>query len=630
MTSRLQRLEHGIARLTRRAQQLQVLSRKYWLVRRLLFVAGLLLTLLIWQYAGGSKGLLVLAVFVFIFVIVALYHNRVREGITRNGLMLEIKKTQVARLKLDWQQLPDTDPSMPLPGHPFEADIDVTGEKSLHRLLDTSVTNEGSQRLKSWLLNNAPESEVISQRQAIVRELQKLSIFRDKLHLYAAIASRDSTPQLLAQHKASRPVKWDSHTLVSWIDHAIASDSLGPTVLLLIGLSFLNISLIVLAALNLIPHVWPIAFVLYVGVMIIRQARTATAWGEVQDLEKALRRFGAVFRYLETRRYGSHSKLAQVCAPFFDSQNSPSAELRRIERIAGALGLRTNGLLWLLVHAVVPWDFIFTYRLEQLKREVSHLLHGWLDAWYELEALNSLSNFAWLNPQSVFPQLISNTNKFAARGLGHPLINSEHRICNDFELNEQRRIVILTGSNMAGKSTFLRTMGLNLRLAYAGAPVNANSLQTSLFQLFTCIKVSDSVQDGLSYFYAEVKRLKLLLSAVENEEHLPLLFLIDEIFRGTNNRERHIGSHAFIRALASQPNALGLIATHDLELTKLEGEIPGITNFHFREEVGDGRMVFDYQLHAGPCPTTNALKIMQIEGLPVEVNEIEDSDQIRR
>ena len=171
---------------------------------------------------------------------------------------------------------------------------------------------------------------------------------------------------------------------------------------------------------------------------------------------------------------------------------------------------------------------------------------------------------------------------------------------------------------MAGKSTFLRTVGLNLRLAYAGAPVNADRLQLSLFRLFTCIKVSDSVQDGLSYFYAEVKRLRLLLSAVQKKDDIPILFLIDEIFRGTNNRERHIGSHAFIRALSTEGNALGLIATHDLELTKLAEEIPGIANYHFREEIGDGRMVFDYLLRDGPCPTTNALTIMSIEGLPVE------------
>jgi DNA mismatch repair ATPase MutS len=291
--------------------------------------------------------------------------------------------------------------------------------------------------------------------------------------------------------------------------------------------------------------------------------------------------------------------------------------LKRLERLAAALGLRTNALLWFVVNALVPWDFYFTHRLNLLKVELAELLPKWLDAWYELEALNSLANFAYLNPAYVFPQVSDGSAILAARALGHPLLKPESRVCNDFRLDDQTEIAILTGSNMAGKSTFLRTVGVNLCLAYAGAPVNAERLQVSLFRVFTCIKVSDSVQDGLSYFYAEVKRLKALLSAAEQKDAPPLMFLIDEIFRGTNSRERLIGARAFIRALSQLP-AVGLIATHDLELVKLPDEIAGVTNFHFREEVRDGKMVFDYQLRPGPCPTTNALHIMRLEGLPVD------------
>jgi DNA mismatch repair ATPase MutS len=353
--------------------------------------------------------------------------------------------------------------------------------------------------------------------------------------------------------------------------------------------------------------------------MIVKQGRIANAWGDVQELEQSLRRFGAVFKYLESRGCRSLPELNKICRPFLDARKRPSAELTRTGRIAAALGLRTNALLWLLVHALVPWDFFFTYRLEKLKKEIGDLLPLWLDTWSELEALNSLANFSWLNQHYSFPEIVSDGKLFAGQKLGHPLLKPDRKICNDFELNDQNRIVILTGSNMAGKSTFLRSIGLNTCLAYAGAPVDAEHLRLSLFRLFTCIKVSDSVQDGLSYFYAEVRRLKLLLDAVKLRDELPVLFLIDEIFRGTNNRERHIGSEAFIRSLSNNGNALGLIATHDLELTKLADSISGISNFHFREEIGDGRMVFDYLLHQGPCPTTNALKIMQLEGLPVDI-----------
>ena len=613
--NRLHSLQNRIARLGRRSKRLEQISGKYWLARRVIFISGSLLVLIAWQL-GARIGLLATALFVLVFSVVAIFHNRLREAITRNDMMLQIKTVQVARINLDWQHLPPADHSPPIPDHPFETDIDVTGERSLHRLLDTAISKEGSLRLHSWLLTEKPDLSNITRRQALVGELRNLAHFRDKLQLYAAITSRD-TSGVLKSEKISHLERWESHTLVSWLEHVPITDSLRPTVIVLSLLAAANLLLFALASLDLIFPVWPIALLIYVAAIMLNQSRIARAWGEVQDLEKALRRFGAVFKYLESRGCSRFPNLAIVCSPFLDAHKRPSAELRKVERIAAALGVRTNALLWLLVHLLMPWDFFFTYQLDKLKREISELLPRWLDAWYELESLNSLANLAWLNPSYVFPEIVTERGLFAAQAIGHPLIKPEHKVCNDVALDGDQRIIILTGSNMAGKSTFLRTVGLNMCLAYAGAPVNADRLQLSLLRLFTCIKVSDSVQDGLSYFYAEVKRLKLLLSAVEKEETVPVMFLIDEIFRGTNNRERHIGSYAFIKALSNQRDAAGFIATHDLELTSLAKEITGIANYHFREEIADGRMVFDYLLREGPSPTTNALRIMRIEGLPV-------------
>jgi len=614
--NRIEVLQHRIARLSRRSIQLELWDKKYWLARRLIFVSGLILTLLMWHFAGGKTAFAIGGLIVIAFATVAIYHNRLRESIRRTELMAHVKRVQIARIKLDWDHLPPTDHAPPQQDHPFEIDIDVTGDRSLHRLLDTAVTKEGSFRLKSWLLSNSPDKAIIARRQLLVQELQRLSLFRDKLQMYASIVSTEgATPKT----KESNRERWESRALIAWLEHSPVGDSLKLTVVLLSVLAAINIGLVVLGILGVIPLVWPITFLIYVGAMIAKQARITSAWGDVQELEQSLRRYGVVFKYLENRGCRSLPELSLVCAPFLDTRKRPSAELSRTGRIAAALGLRTNALLWLLVHAFVPWDFFFTYRLEKLKKEIGGLLPLWLDTWYELEALNSLANFAWLNQEYAFPRIISDGKRFVAQKLGHPLLKPDHKVCNDFELDDKNRIVILTGSNMAGKSTFLRSIGLNTCLAYAGAPVNAERLQISLFRLFTCIKVSDSVQDGLSYFYAEVRRLKLLLDAVELTSDLPLLFLIDEIFRGTNNRERHIGSEAYIRSLSLNGNAVGLIATHDLELTNLADSIAGISNFHFREEIGDGRMVFDYLLHQGPCPTTNALKIMRIEGLPVDV-----------
>ncbi|HCF87297.1 MAG TPA: DNA mismatch repair protein MutS, partial [Ktedonobacter sp.] len=261
----------------------------------------------------------------------------------------------------------------------------------------------------------------------------------------------------------------------------------------------------------------------------------------------------------------------------------PSVLLKRLSRIASAATLSKNQFLWLIVNALVPWDVYVAMRLNRYKSQVAVVLPGWLDAWFELEALNSLAAFSYLNPEYVLPEVCEeqdNSCLFHARDLGHPLIVDEKKVVNDFAMNELGEVIIVTGSNMSGKSTFLRTLGINLCLAYAGGPVNASSLQASLFKIFTCIKVSDSVTDGYSYFYAEVKRLKALLDELKRGDDLPLFFLIDEIFKGTNNRERLIGSRAYIQALVGQ-NCLGVISTHDLELVHLADVLPEINNYHF-------------------------------------------------
>ena len=611
--TRLTQLDKQIARLRRRESVLNEISRKYWNARRIIFVSGALLALAFCNFAGSTVAWLVATLIALLFLVVSIFHNRVRDSLLRNSLLAEIKQVQIARIHLDWNQIPHGDPAtLSSNGHPFESDLDITGERSLHRLLDCAVTKEGSERLKSWLLSARPDAQGIQQRQALVHELKGHSVFRDKLQLLSAVA-RINTGQ------SRRQSPWNSSKLVEWIERSHPKGSLLPTVVFLFILSTLNIALILLGSFKLIPQVWPFMFLIYMGAMIMKQSRVATAWDDLQELEKTLTHFKVVFAYLESRKCQNTSGLAEICAPFVVEGKRPSTEMKRLGRLAAALGLRTNPILWFLVHLLMPWSFYFTYRLELVKAEIAQQLPRWLDAWYELEALNSLANFAYLNPHYEFPQLIAEPDRIAARGLGHPLLKPESKVCNDFDLDHDQRIVILTGSNMAGKSTFLRTIGVNLVLAYAGAPVNAERLQTSLFRIFTCIKVSDSVQDGLSYFYAEVKRLQALLAAAETDDTLPVLFLIDEIFRGTNSRERLIGSRSYIRRLA-HGSSVGLVATHDLELIKLGDEIEGVVNQHFREEVRDGRMVFDYRLRSGPCPTTNALTIMRLEGLPVETS----------
>ncbi|MEM6338021.1 MAG: DNA mismatch repair protein MutS, partial [Bacteroidota bacterium] len=258
-----------------------------------------------------------------------------------------------------------------------------------------------------------------------------------------------------------------------------------------------------------------------------------------------------------------------------------------------------------------------TRRLDLVRDGLAERMPQWLSVWYDLEALGSLATYAALHPWTVQPEFASGDEPaFRAESVGHPLLPASESVRNTFELEHVGDAALITGSNMSGKSTFLRALGLNLCLAQAGSYVDAHVLRTRPVRVFTSLNVSDSVTDGLSFFYAEVRRLRALLDQLDASRPTPLFYLIDEIFRGTNNIERLVGSQSILEALVGAPG-FGCVTTHDLDLVRLADTLPQLENYHFREHIEAGTMTFDYTLRTGPSPTTNALEIMRIEGLPV-------------
>lgn len=290
-------------------------------------------------------------------------------------------------------------------------------------------------------------------------------------------------------------------------------------------------------------------------------------------------------------------------------------------------------MLWLALHAILPWDLLVARALRIRRAEIAAHAPAWLECYHDLEALCSLANLAALRADTCWPDFRDDGPMLDSRGLGHPLLPDQQMVRNDVTLGPLGEIVLITGSNMSGKSTFLRTLGVSTALAQAGGPVIAHTWSARPVRLFTSLSIDDSVTDGISTFYAEVRRLRSMLDALEQGESAilseaspagsnvdvavtrPLLFLVDELYRGTNNRERLAGSRALIRALVGR-RAIGVVSTHDLDLVRLADELPAVRNAHFRDDVHEGRMSFDYTLRDGPCPTTNALRVMALGGLP--------------
>jgi hypothetical protein len=346
----------------------------------------------------------------------------------------------------------------------------------------------------------------------------------------------------------------------------------------------------------------------YFVVSMMSLNRYSEGFGRIQALGLQLEALIPLFSRLERWDTRARERFAPSLAA------SPlTVKLKSLNRQAGFLSIQTHPLVNVLINGVIPWNYFFLARAEVIRRGLSDRWNQTTRELHELEVLGSLAVLHRFQSR-VFP-LVTDEVVFQVIGLRHPLIRRERNVANDFELEKGKRLILITGSNMSGKSTFLRTVGVNQTLALMGAPVFADKMTTFRLPVGSCIRVSDSVRDGVSYFYAETLRLKDILKDAQSGS----LYLIDEMFRGTNNRERLIGSQAIVGALL-KTSSIGFISTHDLELTLLEEKHSQLQNWHFRDDIDESGIRFSYKIHPGPCPTTNALKIMNSLGLPVSPN----------
>jgi len=336
------------------------------------------------------------------------------------------------------------------------------------------------------------------------------------------------------------------------------------------------------------------------------------AW--VSGFEAQLNRLQKVKKIVHSYAVKAEKEKIPMLQSFLESTNGVSFEdsIQELNKIIGAMGLRQNVILYAIVHAIVPWDFYWTARAESLRLRLEKVYLRWVEDLVEFEAIALLSEYSANTLDGVWPVVKDTPATLMGRGLRHPLIPGRYVVSNDVELNTTtRKCLLITGSNMSGKSTFLRTLGINLVLMRLGARVHAAQLEASPFQVLTSLKRVDSLEESLSTFYSEVKNLKEIRD--ECISHTSI-YLIDEIFRGTNNRERLIGAQKYIKALLQSPS-IGLVTTHDLELSQMDQEYSNLVNEHFADTIENGKMIFDYKKKLGPCPSTNALKVMEMEGV---------------
>lgn len=487
------------------------------------------------------------------------------------------------------------------PEHAYSSDIDLFGPKSLYHLINRTTTPVGRDKLAEWLKNppGIRQSESIKARQQAVKELAP----KIDLRQYVQVYGRQVIPRHRVKGVASRmfetPFLLLDRKNIIWLIHALPILTLSAGVLMTAGLHW----------------AFPLALIL-LHIQINRRfsKKMEGAYKRSAQSTSILKAYGRILAELEKSDF-STPMLRAMKKRLETPKGTVSKMIGRLSLYVSLFELRRSEILHPILNSVFFWDLHCVLHIERWRSRFSKKIGGWFKTIGEFEALSTFASLHFNQSGWVFPEPVSGKAEFKAQGLGHPLIPPHERVSNDFRMEGTGKISIVTGPNMAGKSTFLKTIGVNMVLALAGAPVCADSCRLSPFSLHTSMKVSDSLNQQISLFYAELLRLKKILEAMEGRE--PVFYLLDEMLKGTNALDRQAGAMALLRQMTKK-NACGIVATHDLELTRLETEFTAdIQNLHFDGYVEDDKLRFDYKLKPGRCESFNALTLMRKIGIDV-------------
>lgn len=574
-------------------------------VRLLLAVVGLILVLmpLISRDSWPWWSLIPLGL---VFAVLGRALERAFEKRRRLQGSVRFYEAGIERLEERWRVFEDTGRGLvrTSPMH-YAGDLDLFGEASLFQLLSRASTEEGRRTLARWL--SAPEStEEIEARQAAVAELGPLLQFRESL-------------LTAANQEEMRPV--DDRKLLEWAEKSEPLPAQG----LLRALGIIQpVIFAITAGLYLFADLRaPVVIASILQLITLFAARRATAprAAVLSGPERALKRYASLIEVIEGQAFSS-PRLKKIQEALAVDGAPASKQIRSLTRLVDLLDARLNLFFALSIGPATLWELNLVLAAERWRARLGPSLRGWFQAIGELEALCSFASLYYERPDYSMPKIVGEEASFEAEGLAHPLIDRRMVKSNDLKLGGAGSLLLLSGSNMSGKSTLLRSVGINLVLARAGAPVAARRLECSMMELATSVRVVDSLASGTSHFYAELQRLKHIVDTAQQAKGR-VVYLLDEVLHGTNSRERYIGAVSVIKHLA-QVGAMGIVTTHDLALARVAAELGEgqAINKHFSDDLVDGEMHFDYQLRDGPIRSTNALRLMRAVGLELDFDAV--------
>jgi len=528
-----------------------------------------------------------------VFAWLAVLHENLLRRIRQRARAMDFHARGIARIEDRWAGTGETGERFLDPAHPYARDLDIFGPASLFELLCTARTRAGEEKLAAWLLAAAPVDEIVA-RHGAIHDLGAQLKLREKLFCIGETVRAGVHPDALATWGERKPVLRNVPIRITttvlgilWIAGVVAW-----------GVWGLGTVALAISALNL---AWA--------------HRIHARWDESADaIEEAASGLDVLAGILKLIDHGKFSapRLQRIQARLKHEGFVPSDAIAKLNRIVGYLESRRNPAMRLL-DVFVFWSAQCLFLAESWQQEYGPHIRGWLDEVGEFEALTALAGYAFEHPNDVLPEFVERGPLFDAKEITHPLLPAELAVRNDVMLGGALQLMVLSGPNMAGKSTFIRCLGVNAVLAQCGAPVRASSLRLSPLAVAASICVLDSLSGGTSRFYAEIRRLKVAedLSAGP----IPVFFLMDELLSGTNSHDRLEGTKLVVQSLVEH-GAIGIVSTHDLALAEIPAGMNGrAVNCHFEDRIEDGKLIFNYKLKPGVVKTSNALELMRSIGL---------------
>ncbi len=528
-------------------------------------------------------------------------HNAVKARITHYDLLSSINQQELKKLSLELHQFADGRVYINSE-HPYCVDLDLFGPHSLFQWINRTVTKGGEELLASNFLNASPVEE-LKKRQAAIQEL----------------ASKATWSQnLLASGMAFKRNDQGINDFLDWVRIPITLPSWSHTAPLILPVVAIGLSIAYLS--GLMAGYWALCALIINGYVLSKvQDLAKHTYDQTHRSIQTLQSYEAMIAQIEDSEF-ENSLLMELKVPFIDKQERASHTIRQLKELLSRIEVRHNGFYW-IINPFLLLDIIYLKQARNWKlRHGDHVLK-WFEALNYYEMLVSIGLTARSQPDFTYPVLVDQHFHLEVKGIGHPLIRTDERVCNDFSITNEGTVVVLTGSNMSGKSTFLRTIGINVVLARLGAPVCADKMQVGEFQMFSSMRTTDSLEQHVSSFYAELERINQLIRLLEQGK--PTFFLLDELLKGTNSHDRNLGSTALIRQLGKS-SAFGLVSTHDLALGSLADSYDNVKNYSFNSQMMEGRINFDYILQPGICNSFNAAELMAQMGIDLKYHQRND------